>query len=159
MVFTIDEQKGVAASLGISYSKKNNKKSSDIMKFRLGERILKFELGGCVLKVTERNSKDEPYYEIKWYNKRTNYIISKTRHKTIGSVYIFLENLSSSRNMIKSLFTNDERYSEEAIELSKEIRDAIYPIIEKYKNLGYKLKEINSICSSEIDVMIMENIL
>lgn len=55
--------------------------------------------------------------------------------------------------MVKHLFNpENERYTTEALALSKEVFEAIKPIVDKYADQGYSVRDIASIVHSEVDI-------
>ncbi|USV41120.1 hypothetical protein [Xanthomonas phage BUDD] len=55
--------------------------------------------------------------------------------------------------MVKRLFhPENERYTPEALDLSQEVFAAIKPIVDKYADQGYSVREIASIVHSEVDI-------
>ena len=54
---------------------------------------------------------------------------------------------------IKPMYNEDERYTDDANELSQEVALAIRPIMEKYHKQGFKMREISQIAASEVSLI------
>lgn len=51
---------------------------------------------------------------------------------------------------MKTLYTDDDRWTPDAIQLADEAKAAVLPIMRKYLDMGYKSHEVEHIMSSQV---------
>ena len=60
---------------------------------------------------------------------------------------------------MKKLFKEDETYSWEALEIGNEVREILSPVIEKYANKGYSIRDLEYVAKAEIELLCLSRIL